>query len=122
MKLEKSENLFSEIREAVLKARSLAYKSSNRILLNMYWEIGRIIVEDEQKGREKAVYGKAVSRNLAERLTFEFGKGFDERNLNNIRAFYLAFPIWNAVRSKSSSDTLSNHQTFRQQIQVLSAN
>lgn len=51
MKVEKSDNLFVEIRDTILKARTLAYKSSNAILLNMYWEIGRIIVENEQQGK-----------------------------------------------------------------------
>jgi predicted nuclease of restriction endonuclease-like (RecB) superfamily len=68
----------------------------------MYWEIGRLIIENEQQGKSKAEYGKATLKNLAKQLTFEFGKGFDERNLNNIRAFYRAFPIWNAVRSELS--------------------
>ena len=68
----------------------------------MYWEIGRLIVEDEQQRKSKAAYGKAVLKNLGHQLTLEFGKGFDERNLNNIRAFYLSFPIWNAVRTELS--------------------
>jgi predicted nuclease of restriction endonuclease-like (RecB) superfamily len=102
MELEKNDNLFAEIRETILNARNLAYKSSNAILLNMYWEIGHLIVEDEQQGKSKAEYGKATLKNLAKQLTFEFGKGFDERNLNNMRAFYRAFPIWNAVRSELS--------------------
>ncbi len=102
MEIEKSDNLFSVIKETILKARTLAYKSSNTILLNMYWEIGRLIVEDEQKGQIKAEYGKATLKNLSKQLTLEFGAGFDERNLNNMRAFYRSFPIWNAVRSKLS--------------------
>ena len=102
MEIEKSDNLFSVIKETILKARNLAYKSSNAILLNMYWEIGRLIVEDEQKGQIKAEYGKATLKNLSKQLTLEFGAGFDERNLNNMRAFYRSFPIWNAVRSKLS--------------------
>ena len=102
MEIEKSDNLFAEIRDAILKARALAYKSSNAILLNMYWEIGRIVVEDEQQGKSKAEYGKATLKNLSAQLTFEFGAGFDERNLNNMRAFYRSFPIWNAVRSELS--------------------
>jgi hypothetical protein len=102
MELKKTNNLFAEIRETILNARNLAYKSSNTILLKMYWEIGRLIIENEQQGKSKAEYGKATLKNLAKQLTFEFGKGFDERNLNNIRAFYRAFPIWNAVRSELS--------------------
>ncbi|KXK43186.1 MAG: hypothetical protein UZ11_BCD004000851 [Bacteroidetes bacterium OLB11] len=75
---------------------------ANTALLETYWKIGKIIVEDEQKGKSKASYGKAVLKNLANQLTLEFGKGFDERNLNNMRAFYQAFPIWNALRTELS--------------------
>lgn len=68
----------------------------------MYWEIGQLIVEDEQKGASRAEYGKAVLKNLATQLTLEFGKGFDESNLRNMRNFYLAFEIWDAVRPELS--------------------
>lgn len=102
MEIEKSDNLFAEIRETILKARTLAYKSSNAILLNMYWEIGRIIVENEQAGKAKAEYGKATLKNLSAQLTFEFGKGFDESNLRNIRRFYLSFQKRDAVRPELS--------------------
>lgn len=94
--------LITHIKEIVRKAREQAFRQSNTVLLQMYWEIGRLIVEDEQQGMTKATYGKAVLKNLSQQLTLEFGKGFDERNLNNIRAFYLSFPIWNAVRTELS--------------------
>lgn len=102
IEIEKSDNLFGEIRETILQARNLAYKNSNAILLKMYWEIGRLIVEDEQQGKSKAEYGKATLKNLAKQLTFEFGKGFDESNLRNIRQFYRAFPIRDALRHELS--------------------
>jgi predicted nuclease of restriction endonuclease-like (RecB) superfamily len=95
-------SLFTNIVEIVDTARQQAYRSSNSILLSAYWKIGKLIVEDEQQGVAKAKYGKAILKNLASKLTVKFGKGFDERNLNNIRAFYLAFPIWNAVRTELS--------------------
>jgi hypothetical protein len=100
--LEKSSILLKQITEIVTHARQKAYQNSNAILLEMYWQIGYLIVEDEQNGDAKATYGKAVLKNLAQQLTLEFGKGFDERNLNNMRAFYNAFPIWNAVRTELS--------------------
>ncbi len=96
------ESLYSQIRPLVLQARQQAYRQSNAILLQMYWQIGRLIVEDEQAGKSRATYGKATLKNLAKQLTLEFGAGFEERNLNNIRAFYQAFPIWNAVRTELS--------------------
>ena len=61
---------------------------------------GRGDAEDEQQGSRKAEYGKAILADLARRLTAEYGSGYDERNLRYMRSFYLAFPIWNAVRSE----------------------
>jgi predicted nuclease of restriction endonuclease-like (RecB) superfamily len=101
-KLNNQMKLFSAIANIISAARQLAYRNSNNILLNMHWQIGHLIVEEEQGGKQKAAYGKAVLKQLSVQLTLEFGKGFDERNLNNMRAFYLAFPIWNAVRTELS--------------------
>ena len=101
-KLNNQMKLFSAVANIISTARQLAYRTSNNILLNMYWQIGHLIVEEEQGGKQKAAYGKAVLKQLSHQLTLEFGKGFDERNLNNMRAFYLAFPIWNAVRTELS--------------------
>ncbi len=100
--LQHNKALLTSIKEVIQTAKEKAFRNSNVILLNMYWQIGRLIVEDEQQGQSKAAYGKAVLKNISQQLTIEFGKGFDERNLNNIRAFYLAFPIWNAVRTELS--------------------
>ncbi|WP_294960150.1 PDDEXK nuclease domain-containing protein [uncultured Flavobacterium sp.] len=94
--------LFSEIKEIILQSRQRVFRMVNSVLLETYWEIGRVIVEDEQKGKDRADYGKSTLKNLANQLAFEFGKGFDERNLNNMRAFYRAFPIWNALRTELS--------------------
>ena len=94
--------LLTSILQVIQVAKEKAYRTSNAILLKMYWEIGRLIVEDEQEGKARAGYGKEVLKNLSIQLTLQFGKGFDERNLNNIRAFWLAFPIWNAVRTELS--------------------
>lgn len=63
-----------------------------------YWEIGRLIVEHEQEGRERAAYGQRQLADLSTRLTELFGKGFDISNLRNMRRFYQAFPIRDAVR------------------------
>ena len=94
--------LFESIKEVIHEARKNTYRQANTILLYMYWQIGQLIIENEQKGEKRADYGKAVLKNLGFRLTLEFGKGFEERNLNNMRAFYASFPIWNAVRTELS--------------------
>ena len=61
-----------------------------------------VIVEDEQIGKDRADYGKATLKNLANQLTLEFGKGFDDSNLRNMRAFYKVFPIRDALRHELS--------------------
>ncbi len=62
-------------------------RNSNTISLRMYWEIGKLIIEEEQNGELRAKYGKSVLKNLAVQLSLEFGKDFNERNLNNMRLF-----------------------------------
>lgn len=95
-------HLLLSVKEVIIQSRQRVYKMVNSVLLETYWNIGRLIIEDEQNGNVKAVYGKSTLKNVSKELTFEFGKGFDERNLNNMRAFYKAFPIWNALRTELS--------------------
>ncbi|ORU93311.1 MAG: hypothetical protein A6F72_06625 [Cycloclasticus sp. symbiont of Poecilosclerida sp. N] len=71
-------------------------------MVQSYWHVGRLIVEDEQQGKARAAYGKQQLAQLTEVLSDEFGKGFDARNLRNMRQFYQTFPIWNAVRTELS--------------------
>ena len=63
--IEKNDVLFTAVKAIINNARQVAYRSNNSILLNTYWEIGRLIVEEEQGGKEKAQYGKAVLKNLS---------------------------------------------------------
>jgi DUF1016 N-terminal domain len=70
--------------------------------LQTYWNIGKLIVEEEQKGSPKADYGKSTLKNLAQQLTLEFGKGFDYTNLTNMRKFYMSFPIIDTLRQELS--------------------
>lgn len=101
MELEKN-NLFIAVKEIILLSRQRVYRMANSALLETYWQIGNLIVEEEQQGNAKAVYGKATLKNLANQLTLEFGKGFDESNLRNMRAFYKAFPIRDTLRHELS--------------------
>lgn len=75
---------------------------ANVALLQTYWQIGKLIIEDEQQGKAKANYGEATLKTLATQLTLEFGKGFDYTNLTNMRKFYMAFPILDALRQELS--------------------
>lgn len=93
---------FTRIRAVLMEARRAALSAVNSAMVQAYWEIGREIVEEEQRGSHRADYGARLLETLAAQLTAEFGKGFDARNLRFMREFYRLFPIWNAVRSELS--------------------
>lgn len=84
-------NLYREIKDIIHKARQNAYKAINFAMVEAYWNIGRLIVEEEQQGKEKAAYGTYLIPKLAKKLTGEFGKGFDQSNLRRMRQFYMTF-------------------------------
>ena len=94
------ELLYLSIRNVLIESRKRAYSAVNVEMLYAYWKIGYLIVEDEQKGNKTAMYGKAIIEKLSEKLKSEFGKGYDVRNLRNMRKFYLVFQKWNAVRTE----------------------
>lgn len=94
--------LYSQIRDILHKARNKAYRSVNFIMVEAYWNVGRLIVEEEQKGQKRAAYGEAVLADLSDRLINEFGKGFDITNLRKMRQFYLMFSKRDAVRLESA--------------------
>jgi predicted nuclease of restriction endonuclease-like (RecB) superfamily len=94
--------LLTAIRSILNQTRSQLQQTVNHAMVDTYWQVGRLIVEDEQQGEKRAAYGKQQLKSLASQLQAEFGKGFDERNLRNMRAFYLTYPIWNTVCTKLS--------------------
>jgi len=91
--------VYESIRVALAEARTKVATTINTVMVTVYWEIGREI--SEAVG-DRAEYGKQLLQYLSERLTAEFGKGFTVRNLRNMRQFYQAFPIRNAVRAELS--------------------
>lgn len=84
-------NLYQGIRDILLSARMQVRQTVNTAMVQSYWQIGRLIVEDEQGGEKRAEYGKRVLTELSRRLSAEFGKGFAPDNLRNFRQFYLCF-------------------------------
>jgi len=88
-----TEPLYRDIRAVLESARAGAYRAVNAAMVEAYWQVGRLIVENEQGGHRRAAYGEAVLDELAGRLTTDFGRGFDVRNLRYMRQFYLAFPV-----------------------------
>ena len=95
-------SMILEIRELMENARKNIAQQVNTRLLTTYWNIGRIIVEYEQKNQIRADYGKQTLKELSKELTQEFGKGFSRSNLQNMRAFYLAYEKCQTVSGKLS--------------------
>jgi len=100
------EQLYQRISGVLADARGRAYRAVNFAMVQAYWEIGRIIVEEEQQGKTKADYRDYLLKEISDRLTKEFGKGFDQSNLRYMRLFYLSFEIANALRSQSPPDQI----------------
>jgi len=94
--------LLTNLGESIRGGRQRALRAVDVVQVQTCWEVGRHIVEFEQGGETRAVYGQRLLPTLADALTAQFGKGFDERNLRNMRAFYVAFPIRNALRTELS--------------------
>jgi len=91
---------YENIRLILDEARSRAYRAVNSELVQAYWQIGRIIVEEEQKGKTRAGYGEALIKELSLRLSKEYGHGFNERNLWHMKDFYNKYPKMNSLRSE----------------------
>lgn len=92
------DGLYDNVKSILASARQRAYTAVNYAMVESYWLIGQQIVENEQQGKTRAKYGKGVLKELAERLTAEFGKGFDERELRKMRQFYQFFQIRDTLR------------------------
>lgn len=93
-------NIFTNIKELVLNSRNRVYSTVNTEMLNLYWNIGKIIMEIQQ-GDERAEYGNAVLKKLFKKLANEFGRGFSIDNLEKMKNFYNTFPISATVSRKS---------------------
>ena len=90
--------LYADVSEILANARKRAYTAVNFAMVESYWLIGQQIVEHEQHGEARADYGKGLLKELAARLTTDFGKGFDESNLRYMRLFYRCFPKCDTLR------------------------
>jgi hypothetical protein len=93
-----SNTLYQNIAEILQTARTKSYRAINYTMIEAYWSVGQQIVEEEQQGKHHAEYGAKLLPYLSKKLQTDFGKGFDQSNLRNMRMFYKAFPIRDAVR------------------------
>ena len=94
------ENLYGKVSTLLENSRKNLRKSVNTFMVSTYFEVGRLIVEEEQNGEERAKYGKYIIENLSKKLTSEYGKGFSKRNIEYMRKFYLAYSITQTVSAE----------------------
>lgn len=99
---EVNSSLYSQIRQILLEAQSTVARAINVVMVQAYFEIGRLIVEDEQHGETRAGYGEETLAALSRRLKAEFGTGFSVRNLRNMRTFYVTFKNRQTLSAKLS--------------------
>jgi len=92
---------FDNIKELIINSRNKVYQTVNTEMLNLYWNIGALIMKIQQ-GDERATYGETVLEKLSQKLADEFGRGFSKRNLERMRKFYVYFPIATTVSSQLS--------------------
>lgn len=88
-----NKELFQQVVDLLQNARQQVLRTINSTMVYTYFEIERIIVEEEQNGKERAEYGKQLLKGLSEELKKEFGKGFSVDNLENMRKLYLTYSI-----------------------------
>lgn len=96
------EKLYRNIKQVIEEARNTAYRAANFSMVLGYWHIGKLIVEEEQSGKQRAAYGKQLLKELSGRLLKEYGKGFDESNLRHMRNFYSGYQKQDALRPELS--------------------
>lgn len=104
------EELITEVRELILSARRATSRSIDSIQVFTNFEIGRRIVEQQQKGLERAQYGKQIVKALSENLTEEFGRGFSHRNIDYMKKFFLTYKNRHSHISQMESAKLKHNQ------------
>jgi predicted nuclease of restriction endonuclease-like (RecB) superfamily len=110
--------LLTELADLLEQARKYSARSVNAIMTRTYWEVGRRIVDQEQQGKKRAVYGEALIERLALDLTAKFGRGFSQSNLWQMRDFYLGWPILQTVSGESQQSKITSGHS--QNLQTLS--
>ena len=99
-KIQDIHHLYNEVREIIASAKQSAVRSVDFYRVQMYWNIGKRILETEQEGKERAEYGTYLLKNLAKKLEPDYGSGFSVRQLERSRQFYKMYPIATALRTQ----------------------
>jgi predicted nuclease of restriction endonuclease-like (RecB) superfamily len=103
-------DFYNKVADLLKEARKSVVQTVNRTMVYTYFEIGRMIVEEEQNGKERAEYGKQILKELSNRLNYEFGKGFSVTNLQQMKSFYTVYGKQQTVSAKSEIDKKINLQ------------
>ena len=110
-------SLYNKISSILEESRKFVATTVNTAMVQTYFEIGRLIVEEEQHGNVRAEYGKETLKNLSIKLTANYGKGFSQRNLEQMRQFYLVYST-QIPQTVSDQFTLSySHYLFLMRIE-----
>ena len=102
IKNEIDDEFYDNVRKAILQAKISIYKKVNYEMVKSFWNVGKLIIEEEQNGKDRADYGKQVLKLLSQKLTLEFGKGYSETNLRNMKSFYLNFKNYQTLSDELS--------------------
>ncbi|MDI6788925.1 MAG: PDDEXK nuclease domain-containing protein [Planctomycetota bacterium] len=100
--------LLNNVSSLLQEARRQTVRQINTVITTTYWHTGRLIIEEEQKGKERAGYGEYLIKRLSDDLTKRFGKGFTVVNIWNMRQFYLTYSKLYALRRESRRDKISH--------------
>lgn len=94
------EKLYDEVLDVIETARKKLFRIANVSMVRSYWNIGRLMIEEEQNGADRAAYGKQVVELLAARLQAIYGRGYNKTNLWYMRQFYKLFENVHALRGE----------------------
>lgn len=102
-------DFYSRVSNLLKEARESVVRTVNNTMVFTYLEIGRMIVKEEQNGKERAEYGKQIIKELSSRLSSEFGKGFSVTNLQQMKNFYNIYGKQQTVSVKSDNGIVQNN-------------
>lgn len=113
MRLDQSDQLFQSVQELIEKARQSIVRKINSTMVTTYFQIGRMIVEDEQGGSSYAEYGTGTMIRLSQHLTTVFGRGYSVDNLQSMRMFYVVYRNYETVSRNSDGRDLNSETLSR---------
>jgi len=104
----KKTDFYNKVANLLKEARESVVRTVNKTMIYTYLEIGQMIVEEEQNGKERAEYGKQILKELSNRLSIQFGKGFSVTNLQQMKNFYNVYGKQQTVSAKSEKAIFQN--------------